>query len=279
LRGEEAEDPGGVDERELNYCVRLAGQALARRRIFVPLDPERHLRPALKAILSDPAFPGVVRYCASAVRRHYRGLGGAITAGLAVDPDDPQDLTTWVRPVAALNLLLAAALPRRQPTASNAYAAYGLRRRFVDGDVRTARRRGDLLRLRTITGASEGEPAAASNEPAELAEEFASALVSVAQAALAGGMRPRRALPPILKCMALVLRKADPVLGPIAAVTEDVVDRLQMLPGDAAQLRRLVAAEEQPVELVLLSRRSMWSSFQTLLHDALCKRLEIDSST
>jgi hypothetical protein len=282
LRGEEAEDPGGVDERELEYCCRLAGHALARRRVFVPLDPERHVRPALKAILGDPAFPGVVRYCATAVRRHYRGLGGAITARLAVDPDDLQDLTAWVRPVTAVNLLLAAAMPRSGPAVSVAYAACTLRRRFVDRDVRTARRREVLFRRRTTTGESQCEPAvgassAGSAEQAELAEEFASALVSVAQAALAGASHPRRALPPILKCMALVLRKADEVLGPIADVTEDVIDRLRMLPGDAVQLRWLVTAEEQPMELAHLSRRPMWSIFLRLFHAALCERLGVSN--
>ncbi len=306
-RGEEVEDPGGVDDRELDYCCRLAGQVLARRSVFAPLDPERHVRPALRAILGDPAFPDVVRYCSSAVRRSYRSLGGAITAGLPMEPDDPQDLAAWVRPVTALNLLLAAALPRGGRPASSAYAAVGVRR-LMDRDVRTARRREELLRLKTITGESRLEPADgatarsdelaelerlwalrvergqkaaadASHAPEELAEEFAAALVSVARAALAGALRPRRVLPAVLKCMALVLRQADPALGSIAAVTENVIDRLRMLPGDASWLRRLVTAEGRPVELVHLSRRPMWSNFLRLLHDALCERLGLIDST
>jgi hypothetical protein len=230
--------------------------------------------------LGDPAFPAIVGYCATAVRRHYRGLGGAITAGLVVDPDDPQDLAAWVRPVAAVNLLLAAALPRREPAVSSAYAACALRRRFVDRDVRTARRRDDLLRLKTARRERPCEPAdgaapEGSPERTELAEEFAAALASVAQSALAGALRRRRALPPILKCMALVLRKADRELGPIVAVAEDVIDRLRMPPGDAVQLRRLVTADEQPRELAHLSRRPMWPYFLSRFSDALCERLGV----
>lgn len=273
LNGDYADGPCGraVDEKELEMCCRVVLDAIGRRKRLVSLDPERHVRPALRAVLGDPSFPGMVRYCALDIWRRYHALSGEVAVD-DVDLGDRADIVRWTRPFVAVGILLAVVLPRRCGEVSPAYVARGVRWRFVDPGVRKAMRRAARRGAMDQLDEYPESRFALSAEVKELAEELASGLVAVAEASLAEvrPSQPARRLRALLGCVGLVLRRADPALESIAEVTDAVITGLHVRSDEASRLRRLVEAEAEPNELANLTRRPMWSDFRQLLEHRLC---------